>query len=322
MKAAITTKAGSPEVIEIQEITKPIVKSGWILIKVEAFGLNRSELFTRRGDSPGVVFPRIQGIECVGTIEEDPSRTYGKGQQVAAIMGGMGRFFNGSYAEYTLAPLEIVFPFQSRLSWDVLGAIPEMFQTVSGSLNQALEIEEGETLLIRGGSSSIGMLSCQLAKSRGLTVITTTRNPDKKQALLDNRADHVVIDNGIVQDQVRDICPGGVNKVLELIGTSTLKDSLKCIAQKGMVCMTGILGNEWTMSEFTPMGDIPSLGRLTVYMGESKNLSKDLLQGFINEVEKGNIKLNIDKVFSLSDVPNAHQYMEDNRAKGKVVVKL
>ena len=322
MKAAITTKAGGPEFIEIQEVPKPIVKSGWILIKVEAFGLNRSELFTRRGDSPGVVFPRIQGIECVGTVEEDPSRTYGKGQQVAAIMGGMGRFFNGSYAEYTLAPLEIVFPFQSRLSWDVLGAIPEMFQTVSGSLNQALEIEEGETLLIRGGSSSIGMLSCQLAKSRGLTVITTTRNPDKKQALLDNRADHVVIDNGIVQDQVREICPGGVNKVLELIGTSTLKDSLKCIAQKGMVCMTGILGNEWTMSEFTPMGDIPSLGRLTVYMGESKNLSKDLLQGFINEVEKGNIKLNIDKVFSLSDVPNAHQYMEDNRAKGKVVVKL
>jgi NADPH:quinone reductase-like Zn-dependent oxidoreductase len=322
MKAAITTKAGSPELIEIQEVPKPIVKSGWILIKVEAFGLNRSELFTRRGDSPGVVFPRIQGIECVGTVEEDPSKTYAKGQQVAAIMGGMGRFFNGSYAEYTLAPLEIVFPFQSRLSWDVLGAIPEMFQTVSGSLNQALEIEEGETLLIRGGSSSIGMLSCQLAKSQGLKVISTTRNPDKKQALLDNRADHVVIDNGNVHDQVKDISPEGVHKVLELIGTSTLKDSLKCIAPKGMVCMTGILGNEWTMSEFTPMGDIPSLGRLTVYMGESKNLSKDLLQGFINEVEKGNIKLNIDKVFTLSDVPNAHQYMEDNRAKGKVVVKL
>ena len=322
MKAAITTKAGNPEVIEIQEIATPKVKPGWILINVKAFGLNRSELFTRRGDSPGVIFPRIQGIECVGIVVEDPSNTYAKGQQVAAIMGGMGRFFDGGYAEYTLVPLEIVFPFKSNLPWDTLGAIPEMFQTVSGSLNQALEVQEGETLLIRGGTSSIGMLSCQLAKSKGLTVVSTTRNPDKKQALLDNGVDHVVIDNGSVKDQVTEIYPNGINKVLELIGTRTLKDSLKCIAPKGMVCMTGILGNEWTMKDFTPMGDIPSLGRLTVYMGESKNLSKNLLQEFINEVENGKINLNINSVFNLDQVAEAHQYMEDNKAKGKVVVKV
>jgi len=321
MKAAITTKAGNPDVIKIQEVDKPKVKTGWVLIKVEAFGLNRSELFTRRGDSPGVLFPRIQGIECVGIVDEDLSGTYEKGQQVAAIMGGMGRFFDGGYAEYTLVPLEIIFPFKSSLPWETLGAIPEMFQTVSGSLNQALEIQEGETLLIRGGTSSIGMLSSQLAKSKGLTVISTTRNPNKKQALLDNGVDHIVIDDGSIEEQVRKIYPNGVSKVLELIGTRTLKDSLKCIAPKGMVCMTGILGNEWTMKEFTPMGDIPSLGRLTVYMGESKNLSKELLQEFIDDVEKGNIKLNMDKVFQLSEVAKAHQYMEDNKARGKIIVK-
>jgi len=322
MKAAITTKVGNPDVIKIQEVSMPEVKSGWVLIKIKAFGLNRSELFTRRGDSPGVEFPRIQGIECVGIVEEDPSNTFKKGQQVAAIMGGMGRFFDGGYAEYTIAPLEIIFPFKSNLSWDILGTIPEMFQTVSGSLYQALDIEMGEKLLIRGGTSSIGMLSCQLAKTKGLTVISTTRNLDKKQALMDNGADHVVIDNGSIHKLVRKIYPEGVNKVLELIGTRTLKDSLKCITPKGMVCMTGILGNEWTMKDFTPMGDIPSLGRLTVYMGESKNLSKVLLQEFIDEVEKGSIKLNIDKIFTLDGVSKAHQYMEDNMAKGKIVVKL
>ncbi|WP_425392223.1 zinc-binding alcohol dehydrogenase family protein [Ekhidna sp.] len=322
MKAAVTTKAGVPEVIEIKEVSRPEVKPGWVLIKVKAFGLNRSEIFTRRGESPGVEFPRIQGIECVGIIEEDPSGTYIKGQQVAAIMGGMGRFFDGGYAEYALVPFDIIFPFESNLTWDILGAIPEMFQTVSGSLNQALEIESGETLLIRGGTSSIGMLACQLAKTKGLTVISTTRNPDKKQALFENGADHVVIDAGNVKEQVKDIFPNGVNKVLELIGTRTLKDSLKCIAPKGMVCMTGILGNEWTMKEFTPMGDIPSLGRLTIYMGESKNLSKELLQEFIDEVERGTIKLNIDRVFSLDQVAEAHQYMEDNKAKGKIVVEV
>lgn len=322
MRAAVTTKAGSPDVIVLKEVSQPEAKSGWLLVKVMAFGLNRSELFTRRGDSPGVTFPRIQGIECVGVVENDPSDTYKKGQQVAAIMGGMGRFFDGGYAEYALVPLEIVFPFSSKLSWDILGAIPEMFQTVSGSLNQALEITSGESLLIRGGTSSIGMLACQLAKTKGLTVISTTRNLEKRQALLDNGADHVVIDDGSVKEQVREIYPEGVNKVLELIGTRTLKDSLKCIAPKGMVCMTGILGNEWTMNDFTPMGDIPSLGRLTVYMGESKNLSKELLQEFIDEVEKGAIKLNIDRTFNLDQVAEAHQYMEDNKAKGKIVVKV
>jgi len=129
-----------------------------------------------------------------------------------------------------------------------------MFQTVSGSLNQALEIKSDEILLIRGGTSSIGMLACQLAKTKGLSVVSTTRNPKKKQTLLDNGADHVIIDSGSVSASLREIYAHGVHKVLELIGTHTLKDSLKCIGHKGMVCMTGILGNEWTMSEFTPNG--------------------------------------------------------------------
>ncbi len=320
MKAAVTIQAGNADVIVIKEVPEPSLKQGWVLIAVKAFGLNRSELFTRRGDSQGVIFPRIQGIECVGLVENDPSGTFKKGQQVAAIMGGMGRFFDGGYAEYTLVPLEIVFPFNSNLAWDILGAIPEMFQTVSGSLNQALGIEAKETLLIRGGSSSIGMLACQLAKAKGLTVISTSRNPEKEKILLANGADYVIIDKGSVSEELKEIYPDGVNKVLELVGTKTLKDSLKCICLKGTVCMTGILGNEWSMSEFTPMGDIPSLGRLTVYMGESKNLSKELLQEFIEQVEQGSIQLNIDQVYKLSQVSEAHQYMEENKAKGKIVV--
>ncbi|WP_422359380.1 zinc-binding alcohol dehydrogenase family protein [Reichenbachiella sp.] len=322
MKAAVTTQAGEPSVIQIQEVPQPEVKSGWVLIQVKAFGLNRSEMFTRQGESPGVTFPRIQGIECVGVVENDPSGTYASGQQVAAIMGGMGRFFDGGYAEYALVSLEIIFPFKSQLPWSTLGAIPEMFQTVSGSLNQALELQQGETLLIRGGTSSIGMLACQLAKSLGAIVVSTTRNPDKTQTLLDNGADHVLIDVGELKEDLRQLYPEGVSKVLELIGIKTLKDSLKCIGYKGMVCMTGILGGAWTLDNFTPMGDIPSLGRLTVYMGESKNLSKELLQEFINEVEKGNIHLNIDTVFTLDQVAEAHQYMEDNKAKGKLVVEI
>ena len=322
MKAAVTLISGDPEVIEIQDKPVPEAKSGWVLIKIKAFGLNRSEMFTRQGHSPNVVFPRIQGIECVGTVEEDLSGTYTKDQKVAAIMGGMGRDFDGGYAEYAMVPMQIVFPFESNLPWSTLGAIPEMFQTVSGSLTQALEVQKGETLLIRGGTSSIGMLSCQLAKHLGLTVISTTRNEAKKKFLIENGADHVLIDNGTVSQELRALFPEGVNKVLELIGIKTLKDSLKCIKPKGIVCMTGILGGEWTLKEFTPMGDIPSLGRLTVYMGDAANLRKELLQDFIDAVENGEITLNIDKVFSLDQIVEAHTYMESNQAKGKLVVEI
>ena len=322
MKAAVTLQSGAPQVIDIQERSIPEIKEGWVLIKIKAFGLNRSELFTRQGHSPDVVFPRIQGIECVGTVEEDPSGTYQEGQKVAAIMGGMGRNFDGGYAEYTLVPLQIVFPFESNLPWSTLGAIPEMFQTVSGSLTQALEVQKGETLLIRGGTSSIGMLSCQLAKHLGLTVISTTRNEARKEFLITNGADHVLIDNGSVSQDLKELFPEGVNKVLELIGIKTLKDSLKCIKRRGIVCMTGILGGEWTLKEFTPMGDIPSLGRLTVYMGDAANLKKDLLQDFIDAVTDGDITLNIDKVFRLDQIVEAHAYMESNSAKGKLVVEL
>ena len=322
MKAAVTLQSGAPQVIEIQERSIPEIKEGWVLLKIKAFGLNRSELFTRQGHSPDVRFPRIQGIECVGTIEKDASGTYRKGQKVAAIMGGMGRDFDGGYAEYTLVPLQIVFPFESNLPWSTLGAIPEMFQTVSGSLTQALEVQKGETLLIRGGTSSIGLLSCQLAKHLGLTVISTTRNSAKKDFLIENGAAHVLIDNGTISKELKELYPDGVNKVLELIGIKTLKDSLKCIKRQGTVCMTGILGGEWTLKEFTPMGDIPSLGRLTVYMGDAANLKKDLLQDFIDAVADGVITLNIDKVFRLDQIVEAHTYMENNLAKGKLVVEI
>ncbi len=322
MRAAVTAKPGTPDVIQIQEVAKPKIKDGWILVQIKAFGLNRSEIFTRQGDSPNVKFPRVQGIECVGIVDEDPSQTYKAGQQVAALMGGMGRDFDGGYAEFTLVPRAIVIPFQSDLPWNVLGAIPEMFQTVSGSLNEALEVKKGETLLIRGGTSSIGILSCQLAKHYGLAVIATTRNVDKEIHLKENGADQVLIDDGNIQQKLKNLYPNGVDKVLELIGTATLRDSLQCIRPKGIVCMTGILSGQWTMKEFTPMDDIPSLGRLTVYMGEADNINKKLLQDFIDSVKNGSIKLQIDKTFKLDQIVEAHQYMESNQAKGKIVVDL
>jgi NADPH:quinone reductase-like Zn-dependent oxidoreductase len=320
LKAAVTTKAGDPSVIQLREVPMPEVKPGWVRIKVHAFGINRSEMFTRQGHSPGVRFPRIQGIECVGTIDASTNDLLPKGQQVAAIMGEMGRSYDGGYAEYCLVPEHIVFPFESTLPWSTLGAIPEMFQTVSGSLHQALNVKSGESLLIRGGTSSIGLLSAQLAKSQGLYVVSTTRNPDKRLFLLEQGVDEVIIDGGSIEKELRSRFPEGVNKVLELVGTATLKDSLRCAANQGVVCMTGILGDSWTLDNFSPMYDIPSTVRLTSYAGDSTNLSAENLQKFIDEVEKGNVRPQIDSILQLDEVPLAHQRMEESLAKGKMVV--
>ena len=162
MKAAVLRIAGGAENFAIEETAVPVPLKDQVLIEIKAFGLNRSELMTRKGLSPDVHFPRVLGIECVGQVINDPSGKLAKGQKVAAFMGGMGRDFDGSYAQYTAVPNSIVMPFESGLSWEILGALPEMFQTAYGSLHVALKIKAGETLLIRGGTSSVGLLALQL----------------------------------------------------------------------------------------------------------------------------------------------------------------
>ena len=320
MKAIVLEHPGDPTALQLQEIAKPSPRSGWVLLKIKAFGLNRSEMFTRQGHSPGVQLPRVLGIECVGTVEAAPDTPFQPGQKVAAIMGGMGRAFDGSYAEYTCVPQACVFPFESHLDWAVLGAVPEMFQTAYGSLISGLGVQTGQTLLIRGGTSSVGIAATHLAKELGLTVIATTRNPSKAAALEANGVDRVVIDDGAIASAIHKYFPNGVDRVLELVGTTTLLDSLQCVTPGGIVCMTGILGNAWTLNNFSPMDNIPHTVRLTVYTGESEDLSVEHLQRFIDGIEAGQNRVNIDRVFHLDEIVEAHRYMESNQAKGKLVV--
>lgn len=168
-----------------------------------------------------------------------------------------------------------------------------MFHTVWGSVHLALQIEKSETILIRGGTSSIGMLAIQLAKRNGLTVLATTRKQEKKELLSKIGADYVLINNGQLSIDIRQLFPDGVNNVLELIGTSTLKDSLLCASQGGTVCMSGMLAEQWEISNFAPMEYIPATVHLTIYDSGQIKLNKAHLQAFINDVEAGNIRLNI-----------------------------
>lgn len=321
MRAVVISRAGGPEVLELVERPIPEPVEGQVLIRIRAFGLNRAELFTRQGDSGDAVkWPRIIGIECVGEVVAAPGTSLVEGQRVAAMMGGMGRAYDGSYAEYTRVPAASVFSIETSLDWEVFGALPEMFQTCNGSLTTGLRVASGDRLLIRGGTSSIGMTTAVLAKQRGCFVVSTTRNPAKADALRAVGVDHVLIDDGgSLIDAAREL---EVNRVLDLIGTSTLADSLRCCGVGGIVCMTGILGGHWAWDGFQPFLDIPNGVCLTSYSGEAGDVTCDELQAYVTAVEEGRAPSNLDRAFRLDEIQEAHRFMEANRAKGKLVVVL
>ena len=197
MRAAVCARAGGPEVLEIRELPVPAVREGWSLVQVKGAGLNRSELRTRQGHSPNVTFPRVLGIECTGIVAASTDPRLPVGTTVAAVMGEMGREFDGGYAEYALLPNSLLMPVTTTLPWEVLAALPETYLTAQGSLN-ALGVAPGAPgrLLIRGGTSSVGMAAASIASGYGLETAATTRRQGKTGALTTAGADHVLVDDG------------------------------------------------------------------------------------------------------------------------------
>lgn len=323
MRAVVLTGPGPVANLVVQDRPVPAPRPGWARIEVKAFGLNRSELHTRLGLAQGVTFPRVIGIEATGVLDAldpaDRARGLTVGQQVVTMMGDMGRTFDGGYAQYTLVPVGQIIPFTSELPWSVIGAVPETLQTAYGSLTTGLNLEAGQSFLIRGGTSSVGLAAAALAKDMGAVVLATTRKPDRAAALKDQGVDHVLVDDGQIAAAVREIIPDGVDAALELVGTPTLPDTLRATRVHGTVCFTGMLSNEWLVHDFYPIGYLPNGVRLTAYGGESSDLPAEVLQRVLDQIAAGRMTLGPVNVYDIEDVRRAHVDLEEGNVVGKLV---
>lgn len=322
MRALKIDRITAGEEAHLTEIPVPAAKPGWVLVKIEAFGLNNAEKSVRLLEvgSPWIAPQIVPGIECAGTVADGSDTDLTEGERVIACMGGMGREFDGSYAEYALLPRRNVFHVPERIgwSWAELGAFPETYLTAWGSLSESLRLESGDTLLVRGATCGLGYVAIQLAKALGVRVIATTHREQKLQPLLNAGADEAVLDGGrLAATRTEPAKVSGANKVLDLIGARDLPDTMRCCEKGGIVCTTGQLGKVYSWKSFDPIKDIPNGVCLTGFF--SNYPTQELFDGLFAFMNDHAISPVYTREYAFYDLPEA-LVRQDEGTGGKLVV--
>lgn len=326
MRAIVISEFGGPEQLLIREFPDPEPCAGHVVIQVKAFGLNHAEIYFRKGLWGDVA--RVSGIECVGLIEADPSGQFQPGQKVAALMGGMGRNINGSYAQYTRVPLSNVVGLETDLSWTDLAALPESYATAWTCVQRNLALRSEQVLLIRGATSALGQAAVNIAANVGARVLATTRNPERLSTLEKIGAHTPLLDAPDLSATIRRLYPSGVDCVLDLVGNSTLLDSLRTARADGRVCIAGFLGGGAPINAFDPLHHLPSGVHLSFFasafsFGNSDYpLSGIPFQRIADLVAAKVFQAKPAKVFPFEEIQDAHRLMESHQANGKIVVSV
>ncbi|MBV9416686.1 MAG: zinc-binding dehydrogenase [Solirubrobacterales bacterium] len=326
MRAIVMTEHGGPEVLRIQELPDPVAGEGDVLIRVKAFGLNHADTYMRSGIWPFGI--PVLGIEAAGIVEADPRGRFERGTPVIAIVGGMARDRNGSYAELVTVPATNVVPIETSLSWAELAAIPEVYATAWTALHTNLALRSGQSVLIRGATSTLGRAAVNIAADLGAHVIATTRNPEREPELRELGAAEVLIDDGELAPKVRATHPNGVDAVLELVGNSALRDSLQTVRPTGGVCLVGFLGGLEPIADFNPLLDLPSGVRLTTFasafvLGNEYFPTTDVpLQEIVDKASRGVFQAKPARVFQFDQIVDAHRLIDAGEANGKLVVEI
>ena len=321
MRAILRTGFGGPEVLEIREMPEPEPKAGHAVIEVKAFGINHAEMHMRKGEWAEIA--DVSGIECVGPIKSCPGGEFAIGTKAAALMGGLGRTINGSYAEFTRAPVSNVAAIESDLSWADLAAIPETYATAWTCLFRNLEIARGQTLVIRGATSSFGQAAVNMAVNAGARVIATTRNRERFGLLEKLGVGRVEVEGPELSKRIAET--KRLDAVLDLVGNSTILDSLAMLRRGGRACLAGWLGGLTPIADFNPLLQMASGVYLTffgsfVFGTPEFPLSDVPLQAIAGDVAAGRYKATPSRVFRFEDIREAHQVLDANQANGKMVV--
>ena len=325
MRAIVIKEFGGPEQLVIENLPDPQPKPDHVIVEVKAFGLNRAETYMRKGAWSEAA--KVSGIECVGVVKSDPNGRLAPGQKVFAVMGGMGRSINGSYAELTQVPAGNLVPIESKLSWQDLAAIPESYATAWACLFGNLALQKGQTLLIRGATSPLGQAALNLAAYGGAEVIATTRKPKRFELLKSLGAKKVLQESPELPGRVRELYPQGIDAVLELVGNSVLLGSLSTLRRDGRLCMAGFVGGLTPIADFNPLLQMPSsvhfsfFGSFVFGMPEFP-LSEIPLQTIVDRVAGSIYKAKPARVFHFEEIQEAHRLMDSYGADGKIVVTL
>lgn len=319
MRAVVINGCCKATDLRVTDIAVPQVCPGWVLVRVRAAGLNHSEALLRmyEADADYINTPIVPGIECVGEVVDPSDSDLKPKDKVIAMMGGMGRSFNGSYEEYVLLPRSHVFRVATELSWVELAAVPETYFTAYGSLRECLLLSEGDTLLVRGATSTVGQAAIQIAKAMGATVLAACRHESSFVRLRALGADYCVVDDGALS---RSSLPFTPNKLLELVGPRTLHDSLRVVSHPGYVCNTGLLGNVFTVEQFDPIKYIPNGVFLSGFF--SNYPTQAVVDDIMRLLRDHHIKPQYSKVFSLDDIVEAHTLLEQGGAGGKLILRM
>ena len=324
MRAIVISRYGGPEVLAETELPDPVPGDNEVRIRIRAFGLNHAECYFRSGAWGEVA--QVTGIECAGMVEADRSGTYEPGTPVVAILGGMGRSRNGSYAELVTVPVSNVAAVGVDLGWEVLAAVPEVFATAWSALHLNLDIRAGQRVLVRGATSAVGQAAVQLAAAEGCTVVATSRSDRRADVLRQLGAHEVLIDDGSLAEQLRAL-GGPVERVVDLIGNSALRDSLACLERDGRVCQVGFLGGLGPVRDFVPLLDLPTGVQLSLYasalvLGSTAYpLAEVPLDAIFEQVVAGKLHGEPARVFSIDEIVEAHRVLEAGTAGGKMVVR-
>ena len=325
MRAIVIKQPGGPEVLSVEERPDPTPASGQVLIEVKAFGLNHAEIYFRQGVWGNVA--EISGIECVGVLRRDPEGAFEAGQKVMAVVGGMGRNINGSYAELVAVPRSNVVAVDTALSWEDLAAVPESYATAWTSVMGILRLTAGQVIAIRGATSALGQAAVNIAAEIGARVIATTRRNSRTLELESLGAKEVQLESPELAKHVRERYPQGIDAVLDIVGNTTVLDSLGMLRRGGHVCLVGFLAGGGPVT-LEPVFQIPSGRQLSVFAsalvtGTSEfPLAEIPFQKIVDRVAAGTYRARPAKVFRFEDIRDAHRLMESGEAGGKIVVRL